>query len=255
MSNFNISQNKFQCNVNCLKETQAKFQRNLILFLVRVSFEYYIVIFTHLVMPDFAINLFETTFANKFRSTIMSVFEYIIGEPIAQFPESRLPTLKHVLCFYAQYWGSRGSDSQKSKLVAQELIQLYRRENILVLSEKTIKDKISINVAELKTILKFKHKSKTNANLQKETNFRSKLDEIFEIRQMNEHENESTDEIEYMETEYSDGKSTFALQSRNVYIFFFKYYSIHFVNYFEIHDKNLLFLKLYAMETRAILMW
>lgn len=90
----------------------------------------------------------------------MSGLEYLIENPIGQFPENRLPTISDVLRFYVQFWGMHGSDSTKENIVAEELIKLYRG---------------------YKMILKFKSKNKTAANIQKETLFRSILDEVFEI--------------------------------------------------------------------------
>lgn len=157
----------------------------------------------------------------------MSGLVYLIGEPITQFPGNRLPTVRHVLGFYAQYWGAPGSDSRKAKIVAQELIETYKREDIPVLSEKTIKDKIVGYVAELRSILKFKNKSKTVDNVRKEHDFCAKLDEIFEIRRLvdidgneNASEFESMDigsgseyasEFDFMEIESSCGKWIFVV--------------------------------------------
>lgn len=112
----------------------------------------------------------------------MSGLEFIVTTPMTKFYENRLPTLEDVLRFYAQFWGKRMSDSKKEKFVAQELIKLYEQQSILVFSEKTIKNKINKNVANLKTILKFKTKTKTAANVERESTFRSGLSNIFEIR-------------------------------------------------------------------------
>lgn len=111
----------------------------------------------------------------------MSGLEYLIENPIGQFPENRLPTISDVLRFYAQFWRMHGSDSTKENIVAEELIKLYRGKNITVFNVKTIKNQIHRIVANLKMILKFKSKNKTAANIQKETLFRSILDEVFEI--------------------------------------------------------------------------
>lgn len=113
----------------------------------------------------------------------MSGLEYILGDPINEFPEDRPPTLREVLCFYSQFWKIRGSDSMRGKLVAQEIIRVYQRENIQLLNEKSIKNKINKHICNLKKILKFKSKLKTAANIEFEQNFRSKLNEIFEIHQ------------------------------------------------------------------------
>lgn len=153
----------------------------------------------------------------------MSGLVYLIGEPITQFSGNRLPTVRNVLCFYGQYWGAPGSDSRKAKIVARGLIEIYEREDIPVLSEKTIKDKITVCVAELRSILKFKNKSKTPANVRKEHDFCAKLDEIFEIRRLvhidgNENEIESmsfgsdseyASESDFMDIEISCGKWIF----------------------------------------------
>lgn len=112
----------------------------------------------------------------------MSGLELIVTAPITKFSENRLPTLEDVLRFYAQFWRKRISDSMKEKLVAQELIKMYEQQSILVFNEKTIKNKINKNVADLKTILKFKTKSKTATNMERESTFRSRLSNIFEIR-------------------------------------------------------------------------
>lgn len=76
----------------------------------------------------------------------MPGLELLIGKPINQFAEDGLPTIKDVLRFYAQFWGVRASESNKEKLVAEELINFYQRRNIPVLSEKTIKNRISYSV-------------------------------------------------------------------------------------------------------------
>lgn len=112
----------------------------------------------------------------------MSGLEYIIGDTINEFPNNHLPTLKDVLCFYSQYWGAQGSDSLKEKLVARELIQVYQRQNIPTLNEKTIKDKIKKKVSELKKNLKFKTKITMAANnIETERIFRSRLQEVFDV--------------------------------------------------------------------------
>lgn len=153
----------------------------------------------------------------------MSGLVYLIGEPITQFSGNRLPTVRNVFCFYGQYWGAPGSDSRKAKIVARGLIEIYEREDIPVLSEKTIKDKITVCVAELRSILKFKNKSKTPANVRKEHDFCAKLDEIFEVRRLvhidgNENEIESmsvgsdseyASESDFMDIEISCGKWIF----------------------------------------------
>lgn len=112
----------------------------------------------------------------------MSALVSLIGEPISKFPENHLPTVKDVLRFYAQYWGVRASDSQKQKLVADELMKLYQQKRIPVLSEKTIKNKIGKHIDEMKKILKFSSKpEKTVDNIVEESEFQWQLDEIFEI--------------------------------------------------------------------------
>lgn len=149
----------------------------------------------------------------------MSGLEYIIGAPISRFPENRLPTIRDMLCFYSQYWGMHGSDSIKESRVAEELIKLYQRKNIVILDKKTIKNQINKVVANLKTILKFKTKIKTATNILKETMFRSMLNEIFDIRRefrtINEYIGENaTDDIpmevddpEDMDTSYESFES------------------------------------------------
>lgn len=147
----------------------------------------------------------------------MSSLEYLIGKPIVQFIENRLPTLKDVLCFYAQYWSSPGIDSSKAKVVARELIQFYQREGILVMSEKTIIDRISKKIAELKTILKFKSKIRTAANHAMESLLRSKLNNVFEIRrpiQNNNQERENVNENESMDVDV-DSDSDFLGKNYN----------------------------------------
>lgn len=112
----------------------------------------------------------------------MSALVSLIGEPFSKFPETNLPTVKDVSRFYTQYWGVRASDSQKQKLVADELMKLYQQKGIPVFSEKTIKTKIGKNVGEMKKILRFSSKpEKTIDNIVKESEFQWKLDEIFEI--------------------------------------------------------------------------
>lgn len=115
----------------------------------------------------------------------MSALEIFLGPSITEFASDRFPTLRDVLCFYSQHWNSHGSESQKQKLVAQELIKVYNRNNIPVLSEKGIKNKIKRNVDNLKIVLKFQTKKRTAENMQRETTLRSQLDETFEIRHQN----------------------------------------------------------------------
>lgn len=112
----------------------------------------------------------------------MSSIQNILGEPINRFSQSRYPTLQDVLCFYSQFWGKKGSVSSKEKLVEQELRKWYERENIHIINEKTVRNKISRNVAELKKIIKFQTKKKTAENIEHEARFRSKLQEVFDIR-------------------------------------------------------------------------
>lgn len=102
--------------------------------------------------------------------------------------------LEDVLCFYSQHWKSHGSESQKQKLVAQELIKVYDRNNIPVLSEKGIKNKIGRYVDNLKIVLKFQTKKRTAENMRRETALRSQLDETFEI-----HHYTSDDDVEHQE--------------------------------------------------------
>lgn len=112
----------------------------------------------------------------------MSGLENLLGgTPIAQLPNNLLPTLRHVLLLYSNFWKKEGSDSLKEKIVAQELIRVYERLNIPVLSELTIKNKIKRSIAELKKVLKFQTKSKTVDNVRVENNFVTKLGDIFDI--------------------------------------------------------------------------
>lgn len=139
----------------------------------------------------------------------MSGLEYLIGETISCFPDNRLPTIKDVLCFYAQFWGMRESDSIKENFVADQLRKFYQQKNIPVADKKSIKHQISRNVSSLRTILRFKSKKKTPTNIQKETVFRALLNETFEIRSenqtVNEHEIASTSNGSSMEVENFDG--------------------------------------------------
>lgn len=112
----------------------------------------------------------------------MSGPEYILGSPIDRFPENQLPTIKDVLRFYSSNWGKKASDSTKEAIVAKELIKVYQEVGLPVINEKSIKDRIKRHVAELKTVLKFKTKIKTAANIQTEISFRSKLEETFRIQ-------------------------------------------------------------------------
>lgn len=112
----------------------------------------------------------------------MSGLEYLIGEPISHFLEDRLPTIQDVLCFYAQYWGVRKSDSSKENYVAEALVNFYKRKNILTFNVQSIKNKIKKTVCELRKIIKFKSKIKTVQNIRTEALFRSRLNDIFEIR-------------------------------------------------------------------------
>lgn len=139
----------------------------------------------------------------------MQGFEYLLGDAITEFPGNRLPTLREVLCFYSHFWGLKKSESLREKLVADELLRVYKRENVHLLSEKAIKNKINKNVCTLKTIMKFKSKPKTTANIKTEANFRSKLEETFEIYQetnkRSRHETELDTAIEIMDISILDG--------------------------------------------------
>lgn len=162
----------------------------------------------------------------------MPGLEYLIGDPITEFPENGLPTLRNVLCYYSQYWGSKGSDSLKEKMVARELIQIYQRQNLPVLNEKTVKDKVKKNVCGLKTILKFKSKSKTAGNIETERVFRSHLEEIFDI-----HGREI--QTERTSDEPRAGTSSSLLEFNGISLFFRKcscYSRIKFV-YFYVSQK------------------
>lgn len=113
-----------------------------------------------------------------------NLLETLLGPPISEFSNDHLPTLRDVLQFYSQYWGSHGSESQRENLVAKGLIKVYNRSNIPVLSEKGVRNKIHRNVDKMKTILKkFQAKVKTAANIERENFFRAALEEVFEIRQ------------------------------------------------------------------------
>lgn len=140
----------------------------------------------------------------------MQGFEYLLGDAINEFPRNRLPTLGEVLRFYSQYWGMKGSESLREKLVADELLRVYKSENseLAMLSEKAIKNKINKNVCTLKSILKFRSKQRTSANIKTEANFRNNLDETFELYQSTNkrfrHATELDDIIEIMDYN-SDG--------------------------------------------------
>lgn len=134
----------------------------------------------------------------------MSTLESLIGKPIRQFSEDRLPTVRDVLRFYAQYWGAQGSDSKKEKYVMDGLIQLYQQKGIFVLTEKAIKYKISKQIKDLKKIIKFSSKVKTEANIVQESEFVRKLDEIFEITRAVQMEEFETDDTS-METDSFNG--------------------------------------------------
>lgn len=112
----------------------------------------------------------------------MSGLEYILGSPIDRFPDNQLPTIKDVLRFYSINWRKKVSDSKKEAYVAKELIKVYQEAGLPVINEKSIKDRIKKHVVELKTVLKFKSKVKTAANIQSEISFCSKLEETFRIQ-------------------------------------------------------------------------
>lgn len=123
----------------------------------------------------------------------MSGLEYILGDPINQFSSNHLPSVKEVLGFYSKFWGKAASESSKEKNVARELINVYHYFNIPTLNEKSVKDKIHRYVSEMRRILKFKTKTKTVKNIERERVFRSKLEEIFDIRSMRP---QTVDEVE-----------------------------------------------------------
>lgn len=124
----------------------------------------------------------------------MSGLKYILGDPINHFSSDHLPSLKEVLGFYSKFWGKTGSETVKETIVARELINLYRQHfNIPTLNEKSVKDKIHKNVSELRRILKFKTKTKTVANIERERVFRTKLEQTFDIRSVR---SQPTDEDE-----------------------------------------------------------
>lgn len=64
----------------------------------------------------------------------MSGLGYFLGPPLIEFPDNRLPTLKDVLRFYANFWGQQANDSTKETLVAQEIIKVYRRRNMPIVN-------------------------------------------------------------------------------------------------------------------------
>lgn len=146
----------------------------------------------------------------------MSGLEYILGSPIDRFPDNQLPTIKDVLRFYSINWRKRVSDSKKEAHVAKELIKVYQEAGLSIINEKSIKDRIKKHVVELKTVLKFKSKVKTSANIQTEASFRSQLEEIFRIQspaanQMSNDQRASTineNIAEASEINFDDGKYT-----------------------------------------------
>lgn len=152
----------------------------------------------------------------------MSSLEYILGPPIVRFSENQLPTIKDVLRLYSSNWSKKISDSSKEAFVAKELIKVYQEAGLLVINEKSIKDRIKRLVIELKTVLKFKSKVKTTMNIQTENSFRSKLNEIFQIQPTVSCGASNNREASTI-AENTEGITTQILSDDGIY-FYFKYY-------------------------------
>lgn len=113
----------------------------------------------------------------------MSVLESLIGPPISEFSSEHFPTVRNVLQFYSQFWGSHGSESQREQIVAEKLIEVYDRSNIPIISDKGIRNKIGRDVKITRAILKSFHaKVKSPTMIDNENKFHSTLEQIFEIR-------------------------------------------------------------------------
>lgn len=131
---------------------------------------------------------FEITFLKKKQKKMADRFtglEYILGGgAIIDFPENRLPTTRDVLRLYSQYWKINLSDSVKEKAVASKLKQLYESQNLNAMSTFGIITKIKKKVVELKRVLKFKTKTKTDTNIRIENSFRESLNRIFDVTEI-----------------------------------------------------------------------
>lgn len=103
------------------------------------------------------------------------------GGPINSFQCAGLPTLREVMRFYIQFWNMRGSESNRSKRVAIELLKFYNDRNIPTISERGIMNKVERCASDLKTILKYNSKRKTSRNSVREQRFRQKLDAVLQI--------------------------------------------------------------------------
>lgn len=92
-----------------------------------------------------------------------------------------MPSTRDVLRFYSQYWRINQTDSKKESLVANALEEFYKKRNVRTISKPIIRRKIRKEIGNLKNILRFKSKNKTNKQIQIEDDFKSRLSNVFRI--------------------------------------------------------------------------
>lgn len=109
--------------------------------------------------------------------------EFLGGDPINSFQGAGLPTLRDVMRFYTQFWNMRGSETNRSRRVTNELLKFYSGRSIPTISERGIMNKVERFANDLKTILKYNSKRKRprNTNSICEQRFTHELDAVFRI--------------------------------------------------------------------------
>lgn len=107
--------------------------------------------------------------------------EFLGGGPINSFQCAGLPTLRDVMRFYIQFWYMRGSETKRSRPVANELLKFYNDRSIPAMSERGIMNKVEKFASDMKTILKYNSKRKTHRHSVCEQRFTQKLDSVFRI--------------------------------------------------------------------------
>lgn len=106
---------------------------------------------------------------------------FLGGGPINSFQCAGLPTLRDVMRFYIQFWNMRGSETNRSRRVANALLNFYNDRSLPTMTDRGIMNKIEKCVSDLKTILKNNSKRKNLRISMCEQRFSQKLDEVFRI--------------------------------------------------------------------------
>lgn len=69
----------------------------------------------------------------------------------------------------------------KCRMVSNAIYDFYRRKDIETITELGIRKKVNRDISTLNKILKFKSKTKSDANIQYETSFKQKLTATFPV--------------------------------------------------------------------------